>query len=72
MEGIQFKKIRGTFLIALGIVLMLLLLWGSSVLVFFLVKRLEQALTFEPPATRATEFDTQGFEKLNLLQTTRK
>lgn len=68
----KFKKIRESFLIALGVVLMIALMWGSFMLIFFLVKRLNQALTFEARPTRATEFDTEGFEKLNLLQTTRK
>lgn len=72
MDGIKFKKIRESFLVVLGIVMMVMLVWGSLVLIFFLVKHLEKALTFEPRPPKATEFDTSGFEKLDLEQKVKK
>ncbi len=68
----QFKKMREWLLVVLGVVTTILLVWMSLYLLFFLVKKLNQSLTFEPRAIRATEFDTEGFEKLNLTQETKK
>lgn len=72
MNGIKFKKIRESFLVVLGLVLMVALVWGSFMLIFFLVEQLNKALTFEPRPPKATEFDTAGFEKLNLEQKVRQ
>lgn len=64
----QFKKIREKFLIVLAAVFALLLVWACISLTTFLVSYMDKSLSFQPKNMRATEFDTAGFEKLNLSQ----
>lgn len=64
----QFKKIREQLLIVLAAVFSIVVVWVSVALTTFLIQRMNQSLTFESRAPRATEFDTAGFEKLKLVQ----
>jgi hypothetical protein len=64
----QFKKIREQLLFVLAAVFSIVVVWVSVALTTFLIQRMNQSLTFESRAPRATEFDTAGFEKLKLVQ----
>lgn len=64
----KFKKIREKLLVIFGAVIGLFVIWFCVYLVIFLIEKFEQSLAFQPQSIRATEFDTEGFEKLNLIQ----
>jgi hypothetical protein len=67
----KFKKIRESLLIVLAAVFGLLVVWASVGMTTFLIKRMDESLSFGSKSPRASEFDTAGFEKLHLIQETR-
>lgn len=67
----KFKKIREQLLFVLTAFFCIAVVWITISLTTFLIQRMNQSLTFQSRAPRATEFDTAGFEKLHLIQETR-
>ncbi len=65
---LALKKVRHVFLFAGGGILAIAVVWLVVYMFGFLLSNLSMATTVEPRSQNVIRFDTEGFEKLNLMK----
>lgn len=66
--ALALKKVRHMFLFAGGGMLAIAVVWLVVYMFGFLLSNLSRATTVEPRSQNIIRFDTEGFEKLNLMK----
>ncbi len=66
--ALALKKVRHVFLFAGGGILAIAVVWLVVYMFGFLLSNLSRATTVEPRSQNVIRFDTEGFEKLNLMK----
>ena len=65
---LALKKVRHVFIFAGGGILAIAVVWLVVYMFGFLLSNLSMATTVEPRSQNVIRFDTEGFEKLNLMK----
>ena len=65
---LALKKIRHIFLFVGGGFFAVVVIWFVIYMFGFLLSNLSKATNVEPHSVGAVRFDTEGFEKLNLMK----